>query len=232
MSDLIGFDGHLNGTTPFTLQEYTVHYKNSRQYTDFSIGNKYNDSCEYPRFWYETGWPVGVDVRADMNGCYDSDFNQYGDIEAFGNFPDWKRQLSKFASVQDRLREWVPSVREKIQRHWCLMILMLDIDGFRYDKATQSTVDALADMSEYYRECAKSVGKENFFIPGEITGGDDFGAIYIGRGRQPDMRPDTIERALQLTNTSQERFFIREREGNALDAGAFHYSVCECFKAI
>jgi alpha-1,3-glucan synthase len=34
-------------------------------------------------------------------------------------FFDWQRQLAKFASVQDRLREWVPSVREKIEHFSC-----------------------------------------------------------------------------------------------------------------
>ena len=65
-----------------------------------------------------------------------TDHFQYGDTEAFGNFPDWQRQLSKFASVQDRLREWEPSVREKIQHLLCLLISQLDIDGLRFDKAT------------------------------------------------------------------------------------------------
>lgn len=39
---------------------------------------------------------------------------KYGDIEAFGVFPDWQRQLAKFASLQDRLREWDPAVRSKV----------------------------------------------------------------------------------------------------------------------
>ena len=39
------------------------------------------------------------------SGCRVSDFDQYGDLEAFGVHPDWQRQLSKFASVQGCLRE-------------------------------------------------------------------------------------------------------------------------------
>lgn len=57
---------------------------------------------------------------------------------------------------------------------------MLDIDGFRYDKATQVTVDAEGKFSSNMRKCARAVGKENFFIPGEITGGNTFGSVYIG----------------------------------------------------
>lgn len=191
---------------------------------DFEYGNDYNSTCSYPRFWLETGYPVGTDVTNRMKGCFDSEFDQYGDTEAFGVFPDWQRQLSKFASVQDRLREWHPPVRNKIERFYCIMIAMLDIDGYRYDKATQSTVDAMAEVNAYLRQCARRYGKNNFFLPGEITGGNTFGAIYIGRGRQPDMLPENILEAVQMTNNSQERFFIREQDNGALDAGAFHYS--------
>lgn len=58
---------------------------------------------------------------------------------------------------------------------------MLDIDGFRYDKATQVTVDAEGTFSSKMRECARGVNKTNFFIPGEITGGNTFGAVYVGK---------------------------------------------------
>ncbi|PGH35944.1 alpha-1,3-glucan synthase [[Emmonsia] crescens] len=225
LGDLIGFKGHLNETTPFEVTEHEALWKSNRRYADFDIGNTYNETCNYPRFYWENGYPVGTDVTDQLKGCYDSDFDQYGDIEAFGVYPDWQRQLAKFASVQDRLREWVPSVKERLMRHSCLVIRQLDIDGFRYDKALQATVDALGDMSEHYRECARSVGKTNFFLPGEITGGNTLGAIYVGRGRQPNMQPDTLEDAVRMTNNSNEKYFIRPQGKSALDAGAFHYSV-------
>ncbi|KAK5788172.1 hypothetical protein VI817_009130 [Penicillium citrinum] len=225
MGDLIGFDGHLNDTTPFNEKEYKTQWKTDRRYIDFDIGNSYNDSCNYPRFWFENGYPVNESQTAALVGCYDSDFDQYGDIEAFGVFPDWQRQLAKFASVQDRLREWNPSVRERLIRHSCLVISQLDIDGFRYDKATQATVEALGDMSAAYRECAREVGKENFFIAGEITGGDTFGSIYLGRGRQPNQLPDSYIESMKLTNESDSQYFLREIGHEAIDGAAFHYSI-------
>lgn len=99
-------------------------------------------------------------------------------MEAFGVHPDWQRQLSKFASVQDRLREWKPSVTERLQKFPCLAIRALDFDAIRIDKATQVTVDALAAWSTSTRACAADLGKTNFFITGEVTGGDTFGALY------------------------------------------------------
>jgi alpha-1,3-glucan synthase len=106
----------------------------------------------------------------------------------------------------------------------CLVISQLDIDGFRYDKATQMTVDAEAEISAALRDCAKKLGKDNFFLPGEITGGNDFGSIYLGRGREPVMRTDNITEAL-LTTSSDDGSFIRNQTLQALDAAAFHYSV-------
>jgi len=113
------------------------------------------------------------------DGCFSSDFDQFGDMEAFGVHPDWQRQLSKFASVQDRLREWDPSVLSRLKVFSCMAIKALDIDAIRVDKATQVTVGALAQWASSTRACAAALGKENFFIPGEVTGGDTFGSLYL-----------------------------------------------------
>lgn len=113
------------------------------------------------------------------DGCLLSDFDQFGDMEAFGVHPDWQRQLTKFASVQDRLREWRPDVIARIKVFACLAIKALDIDAIRIDKATQVTLDALASWSTNTRSCAAKYNKSNFFIAGEVTGGDTFGSLYM-----------------------------------------------------
>ena len=102
---------------------------------------------------------------------------------------------------------------------------MLDVDGLRVDKATQVTADFLAEWGESVHTCARNFGKNNFYIAGEVTGGDTFGAIYVGRGRQPNQRPPEINAALTLTNTSTGKFFLREPGLTALDGIAFHYSM-------
>lgn len=220
-------NSHLNSSTPFSLDEYEAQWKlppyapwGIDKYPDFQFDNtQYNETCEYPVFWLDNGEIVPVPAT----GCYHSEFDQYGDTEAFGVFPDWQRQLSKFASVQDRLREWMPSVNEKLQKLSCLAIQALDLDGIRIDKATQVTVQALADWAEHVRQCAVDVGKENFFIPGEVTGGDTFGALYYGRGRTPRQLPD-FQQATNM-KTADDQFFLRDRGVNSLDSAAFHYSV-------
>jgi alpha-1,3-glucan synthase len=105
---------------------------------------------------------------------------------------------------------------------------MLDIDGFRYDKATQATLDASGQFSSHLRECARLLGKKNFFLPGEITGGNTFGSLYLGRGRQPNQYLKNLTLAVSLTNETKAEqgvVYLREEGQGALDAAAFHYSV-------
>ncbi|KAK4686309.1 hypothetical protein P7C73_g3822, partial [Tremellales sp. Uapishka_1] len=218
---------YLNVTAPFDLNEHEVQWKlppltpwGFESYPDFNFSNTYNESCEYPTFWLDDA----SIVDPQKTGCYDSNFDQYGDIEAFGVFPDWQRQLAKFASVQDRLREWRPATMERLKMFSCLTIQALDIDGIRIDKATQVTVAALADWATSTRACAVKYGKNNFFIPGEITGGDTFGALYIGRGRTPHNQPNNFNESIYLTQ-DQDQFFLRNEGVAALDSAAFHYSI-------
>lgn len=80
MGDLIAFDGYLNASTPFLLTEHQVGWRDpTRQYYDFQFGNDYNKICHYPRFWLETGYTVLSDVTDQMNGCYNSEFDQVCD---------------------------------------------------------------------------------------------------------------------------------------------------------
>ncbi|KIJ68914.1 glycosyltransferase family 5 protein [Hydnomerulius pinastri MD-312] len=227
LSDLLGFDGYLNVSAPFNINEYDVVYKNPNympwgftEYADFSVINQQNSSCQLPVFWQDDGTMQSV----QSNGCYESDFDQYGDMEAFGVHPDWQRQLSKFASVQDRLREWKPSVMSKLQVFSCMAITALDIDAIRVDKSTQVTVDGMTAWATGTRACASNLGKKNFYITGEVTGGDTFGALYMGRGRTPTELPPGFLQAANLTE-SQNQYFLRAQPNSGLDGYAFHYSI-------
>ncbi|KAJ7777588.1 modular protein with glycoside hydrolase family 13 and glycosyltransferase family 5 domains [Mycena maculata] len=227
MADLLGFVGYLNVSAPFDLNEHEVIYKNPArvpwgfsEYADFTTSSIRNTSCVLPQFWNDSGSPITLET----DGCLESEFDQYGDTEAFGVFPDYQRELSKFASVQDRLREWKPSVLAKLKVFSCMVITALDIDAIRIDKSTQVTVDALAEWSSGTRSCAANLGKKNFYITGEVTGGNTFGSIYLGRGRTPDQIPESFSAAANLT-ADMDEYFLRDAGLNCLDGVAFHYSI-------
>lgn len=188
-----------NTSAPFDLDEYDVVWKKPKyapwgfdEYKDFvvsafqsyytlsgltelQVGNDHNSSCKLPPFWGDDG----VAVNQTANGCRASEFDQYGDMEAFGVHPDWQRQLAKFASVQDRLREWNPTVMAKLKNFACMSLKALDFDAIRIDKSTQVTLDAIAEWASSARACADALGKKNFYITGEVTGGDAFGSLYV-----------------------------------------------------
>lgn len=102
---------------------------------------------------------------------------------------------------------------------------MLDIDGFRIDKGTQITVDALADFSSYQRQCAKRYGKENFLIIGEIVSSSEQAAIFVGRGKQPDQVFNNLTEAFIANGASDASSYIREFGQTALDGSAFQYDI-------
>ncbi|KAG2368619.1 glycoside hydrolase family 13/glycosyltransferase family 5 protein [Suillus spraguei] len=228
LSDLLGFVGYLNVSAPFTLNEYDAVYKNPNylpwgfeEYVDFTVINQRNYSCQLPVFWQDDGT---IQPVTGYDGCYESDFDHYGDMEAFGVHPDWQRELSKFASVQDRLREWKPSVMDKLTTFSCMTITALDIDAIRVDKSTQLSVGGMTAWASATRACATNLGKKNFYITGEVTGGDTFGSLYMGRGRTPDMLPPGFLPAANLTE-SDNQYFLRPQSSNGLDGYAFHYSI-------
>ena len=226
MANMFAFEGFENASAPFNFNEYDLHYKGEEVYRDFHQSNDFEKECDvpFPKFWNQEGVRYDDANMTKFKGCMDSDFNQFGDVSAFGTYPEWMKQLSKFGGVQDRLRDWNPSVLAKINHFSCMWIKGLDIDGFRMDKAMQIPVDSQANFSRAMRDCGKEVGKENFFIPGEIVNGNTNAAIYIGRGKEPTMKYDNYTEAITFNRTQDDEDYLREDDRHALDAGAFHYS--------
>ncbi|KAF4539253.1 Alpha-glucan synthase [Lasiodiplodia theobromae] len=225
MSDLIGFEGYLNGTAPFKWDEHNAVYKTGRRYWDFDVSNDQNDDCNVPKFWNKDATMVGSNVTDNFKTCKKSEFDLFGDVESFGTYPEYQKQLSKFSFVQDRLKEWDPTVLKKLKLYSCIAINMLDFDGFRIDKQLTITLEAQAEWSQSIRECAAKVGKKNFLISGEIVSDNTLGSIYIGRGKEPQMKWATNEESYTANLTWPEAPAIYQRNTSAVDAWAFHYTV-------
>ncbi len=102
---------------------------------------------------------------------------------------------------------------------------MFDIDGFRMDKALQTTVDAMAEFADYQRKCARMHGKENFLMVGEVVGDPNLASVYVGRGKQPDQALTKSENSVTASNETDPETFIRPFGMSALDGAAFHYDI-------
>jgi len=227
MGNLLAFAApYTNTSVPFSFDEHDFVWKDpQRRYHDFIPSDTRNESCQMPRIWEQDGYLEPENITSKFTGCRDSEFDMYGDIKGTGSYPSYVNQLSRFASVQDRLREWRPDVLEKIMVMSCMQISMLDIDGFRMDKAVQTTIDSMAAFSNYQRKCAKSLGKDNFLVVGEVVADPKLAAVYFGRGKQPDQALSNSVDAVYTSNASSSDSYIREFGNSALDGAAFQYDV-------
>ena len=88
MGDLIGFEGYLNISTPFDKREHNALWKGDRRYNDFTFTNNELVHCDYPRFYGDDGMQV-LNLSSELVGCRDSEFDQYGEVAAFGIYPEW-----------------------------------------------------------------------------------------------------------------------------------------------
>ena len=80
----------------------------------FQINNERNTSCHWVVSCLNFGKAMALVFKVEGNGCLKSEFDQYGDKETSGIDSEWQRQLLKFASVQDRLREWQLMKRDHV----------------------------------------------------------------------------------------------------------------------
>lgn len=144
-------------------------------------------------------------------------------MKGVGEVAVWETQLSKFAGVQDRLRTWRDDVLDKVMHFSCMQIAMLDLDGFRMDKAAQTPVDVHAKWSDYQRKCAKRYGKDNFLIVGEVVSKIPYASLLIGRGKEPNMHFDNHKHAVAAIDPKNDNNYLRKFGSVALDGDAFHY---------
>jgi glycosidase len=84
-----------------------------------------------------------------------------------------------------------PKVLDALIKVYKFWISLADIDGFRVDTVKHTEDTATALFCNAVREYAKRIGKDNFFIFGEIVGDDETMQRYIGRNTRI---PGTTER--------------------------------------
>jgi glycosidase len=96
----------------------------------------------------------------------------------------------------------------KIYQYW---IAEADLDGFRVDTVKHMDLGATRFFASAIHEFAQSIGKENFYLIGEITGGryrayETLEATGIDAALGIDDIPDKLERAVRGSRDPSEYF--------------------------
>lgn len=119
-------------------------------------------------------WPNGAVWPAELQrpACY----TQRGRIASWDYYPEYLEgdfsDLKDITLGQGRIDEYRPSgallALCKVYKFW---IAYADIDGFRVDTVKHMDLGATRFFASVIHEFAESIGKENFYLIGEITGG-------------------------------------------------------------
>jgi glycosidase len=110
-----------------------------------------------------------------------------GDI----NDPDAEHKRSDFITLRD-FRLDVSSVLGDLARCYKYWIALSDCDGFRIDTLKHVSFDQARNFCGSIKEFAANIGKQNFFLVGEIAGGD------FGADRYLDVLDRNLDAALDI----------------------------------
>ncbi len=105
-------------------------------------------------------------------------FKRQGEIRNWWN--EQEARDGDFLSLKelDLTRSEVLDALIKAYKYW---IVNADVDGFRVDTVKHMETSATAIFCNAIREYAQRVGKNNFFLFGEIVAGDEVIERYLGR---------------------------------------------------
>jgi glycosidase len=122
----------------------------------------------------------------------------------------------------------------RVYQYW---IALSDCDGFRIDTVKHLSWEASRNFCGSIREFAESIGKENFLLLGEVTGGASLTRSYLDVfGRNIDAALDIGDPAGRLTEIAKglrpaEAFFEQFRGHDALgshrETGRYHVSILD-----
>lgn len=121
-----------------------------------------------------------------------------------------------------------------VYRYW---IALSDCDGFRIDTVKHVPFEASRNFCGGVREFAESIGKENFLLLGEVTGGAGMARRYLDIfGRNLDAALDIGDPAERLARMvkgfgTPEDFFVqfggRDELGSHREVGRYHVSILD-----
>ena len=134
----------------------------------------------------------------------------------------------------DHNRSEVLSAVIEAYQYW---IALSDCDGFRIDTVKHVSWESSRNFCGAIREYAESIGKQNFWLVGEVTGGEAFARNYLDIfGRNLDAVLDVGLPAVRLIDmvkglNSPEAFFAQFEGHNILgshrETGRYHVAILD-----
>ena len=122
----------------------------------------------------------------------------------------------------------------RVYQYW---IALSDCDGFRIDTVKHVPWEASRNFCGGLREYAESIGKENFLLLGEVTGGADMAKNYLDIfGRNLDAALDIGEPTILLAGMVKgsidpkaffEQFGGHDSLGSHRETGRYHVSILD-----
>ncbi|HEU4728361.1 MAG TPA: alpha-amylase family glycosyl hydrolase [Kofleriaceae bacterium] len=167
-----------NGDPPWNGQQFSVRgFRDPRGEPTLPLGPV--DLQAHPDAFPDAAiWPAEFqDAGAFTREGHISDFDRFpefadGDFFGLKDFHHGERRIS---DGQDQIDRYVvsPTLRHlcEVYKFW---IAFADIDGYRLDTVKHMDPGAARFFASVIHEYAESIGKDNFYIIGEITGGRDF----------------------------------------------------------
>jgi glycosidase len=145
----------------------------------------YRDAAGHPRLPFgpldlaaqPDAWPHGAIWPAELQPG--ATFTRRGRINNWDHDPEYLEgdffSLKDIGHGQGSLDRYAPSAALKaIGDAYKFWIAFADIDGFRIDTVKHMDLGATRFVTAMIKEFAMSIGKENFYLIGEITGGRSF----------------------------------------------------------
>jgi len=150
--------------------------------------------------------------------------------------PDNEFRRGDFGDLKDLnlARDEVLAAIVSVYQYW---IALSDCDGFRIDTVKHVSWEASRNFCGAIREYAESIGKENFLLLGEVTGGARMAKDYLDIfGRNIDAVLDIGQPAAILTDMVKgfkspseffEQFYGHDILGSHRQTGRYHVSILD-----
>ena len=151
-----------------------AHYECANDLNNSDWGG-YNASSEHQGGFHfgDTFFPP-FKSKHFFNRCGSNSHSDMTSSEPVAIYGDFVSTMFDFNTLNRDFQE----IFTELHKYW---IAYADVDGFRMDAAKHINTDFIAYFNTHIRSYAKSLGKDNFYIIGEVAAGPDFIGRRLGK---------------------------------------------------